>query len=189
MVLPKSAALARARLIDTESAIPPCQSNVSRQTGELTDECKRCYSPLGSTGKPRGCQLSNRYFIQVSDWYRGAGRRRGAAAGGEINLTPLPMFHMNALGCGAVGMMCVAAALSCRSTVSTRTAGGRAWPTAAQPSSHCLGVILAILLQLPVSEAERRHSVRLRLRAGRRCAPSRDLRGALSHPRSWTPGR
>ena len=164
MALPKSAALGRARLIDSESPIPPCQSRVSRQRGELNDECALLFTS-GSTGKPKGCQLSNRYFMQVSDWYHGQGGVAALRQEGEINLTPLPMFHMNALGCSAVGMMVCGGAV----VPLDRFSANRWWPSVADSGAtviHCLGVIPAILLQLAVSEAERQHSVRFAFAPG-----------------------
>ena len=48
--------------------------------------------------------LSNDYFLRIAQWYVAQG---GEAAMGENEtvLTPLPMFHMNALGCTVVGMI------------------------------------------------------------------------------------
>ena len=48
--------------------------------------------------------LSNDYFLRIAQWYVTQG---GEAAMGENEtvLTPLPMFHMNALGCTVVGML------------------------------------------------------------------------------------
>src|SRR3954454_12567314 len=60
----KGAALGRARLIDTDSRIPPCQTEVAAQNAEFNDECALLFTS-GSTGKPKGCMLSNRYFLQV----------------------------------------------------------------------------------------------------------------------------
>jgi acyl-CoA synthetase (AMP-forming)/AMP-acid ligase II len=162
--LAKGAALGRARLIDTESRIPPCQTDVLTQDAELNGECALLFTS-GSTGKPKGCLLSNRYFLQVADWYLGQGGVAALRPGREINLTPLPMFHMNALGCSAVGMMLIGGAV----VPLDRFHASRWWPSVADSGAtvvHCLGVIPAILLQLPASEAERRHAVRFAFAPG-----------------------
>jgi acyl-CoA synthetase (AMP-forming)/AMP-acid ligase II len=161
--LAHSAALGRARLIDTDARIPSCQTDITAQDAALNDECALLFTS-GSTGKPKGCMLSNRYFLQVADWYLGQG---GVAAlrGREINLTPLPMFHMNALGCSAVGMMLIGGAV----VPLDRFHASRWWPSVADSGAtvvHCLGVIPAILLQLPASEADRRHAVRFAFAPG-----------------------
>src|SRR5262249_7748527 len=85
--------------------------------------------------------------------------------GQEINLTPLPMFHMNALGCSTVAMMVIGSAV----VPLDRFHASRWWESVADSGAtivHCLGVIPAILLQLPESEAERRHAVRFAFAPG-----------------------
>ncbi len=91
------------------------------------------------------------------------------AAANDTNLTPLPMFHMNALGCSAVGMMLLGSAV----VPLDRFHASRWWASVADSGAtiiHCLGVIPAILLQLPASPDERRHKVRFAF------APGVDLR-------------
>jgi acyl-CoA synthetase (AMP-forming)/AMP-acid ligase II len=162
--LAKGAALGRARLIDTECRIPPCQTDIVAQAAELSGECALLFTS-GSTGKPKGCMLSNHYFLQVADWYLGQGGVAALRPGCEVNLTPLPMFHMNALGCSAVGMMLIGGAI----VPLDRFHASRWWPSVADSGAtvvHCLGVIPAILLQLPANEAERRHAVRFAFAPG-----------------------
>jgi acyl-CoA synthetase (AMP-forming)/AMP-acid ligase II len=162
--LTKDVALGRVRVIDTGSRIPQCQTNVIAQDAERNDECALLFTS-GSTGKPKGCMLSNGYFLQVADWYLGQGGVAELQAGGEINLTPLPMFHMNALGCSAVGMMMLGGAV----VPLDRFHANRWWQCVADSGAtvvHCLGVIPAILLQLPVTEVERQHRVRFAFAPG-----------------------
>ena len=162
--LTKGAALGRARLIDTDSRIPQCQTDVVAQDAEINGECALLFTS-GSTGKPKGCMLSNRYFLQVAEWYRSQGGVAELHQDHEINLTPLPMFHMNALGCSAVGMMVLGGAV----VPLDRFHANRWWQCVADSGAtivHCLGVIPAILLQLPVTEVERQHRVRFAFAPG-----------------------
>src|SRR6185437_4070899 len=97
-------------------------------------------------------------------WYLGQG---GAATIGAdpVNLTPLPMFHMNALACSAVAMMMAGGGLVPLDRFHARSW----WQSVAESGAsiiHCLGVIPAILLQLPPDEAERRHRVRFAFAPG-----------------------
>ena len=164
MQVTKGAALGRARLIDTDSRIPPCQTDVVAQDAEFNGECALLFTS-GSTGKPKGCMLSNRYFLQVADWYLAQGGVAELQPDREINLTPLPMFHMNALGCSAVGMMVLGGAV----VPLDRFHANRWWQCVADSGAtvvHCLGVIPAILLQLPVTEVERQHRVRFAFAPG-----------------------
>ncbi|HMK81941.1 MAG TPA: AMP-binding protein [Xanthobacteraceae bacterium] len=168
MPLARAAALGRARLIDDQSAIPACQTQVVAQDAIASGECALLFTS-GSTGKPKGCMLSNRYFMLMADWYLAQGGVATLREGREINLTPLPMFHINALGCSAVATMMIGGAV----VPLDRFHASRWWQSVADSGAtivHCLGVIPAVLLQLPVSEAERRHCVRFAF------APAVDVR-------------
>lgn len=161
--LVKGTDFARFRPVELGAAIPDCRKTVTAQSGDRDAECALLFTS-GSTGKPKGCILSNRYFLQVAQWYHGQG---GIAAveEGDINLTPLPMFHMNALGCSAVGMMAAGGAV----VPLDRFHASRWWASVAESGAtiiHCLGVIPAILLQLPPSPDDRRHKVRFAFAPG-----------------------
>lgn len=154
----------RFRPVAVDDPLPVCRKAIMAQSGGLEDECALLFTS-GSTGKPKGCQLSNRYFLQVADWYLDQGGITAMRSEGEINLTPLPMFHMNALGCSAVGMMALGGAVVPLDRFHAR----RWWATVADSGAtivHCLGVIPAILLQLPENEDERRHKVRFAFAPG-----------------------
>ncbi|HEV2575050.1 MAG TPA: AMP-binding protein [Beijerinckiaceae bacterium] len=168
MALARQADLGTTRLIEPGATIPACQSTVSGQNDASGNECALLFTS-GSTALPKGCVLSNRYFIGVADWYVNQGGTAAVRSEGEINLTPLPMFHMNALGASAVGMMAIGGAV----VPLDRFSATRWWACVADSEAtivHCLGVIPAILLQLPVSEAERRHKARFAF------APAVDVR-------------
>lgn len=157
--------LAQARLIEAGDAIPAAQADI-RDVAEPVedDECALLFTS-GSTGRPKGCILSNRYFMQLSEWYVTQGGIASLTPGEEVVLTPLPMFHMNALGCSAVGMMRIGGAVVPLDRFSAR----RWWASVADSGAtvvHCLGVIPAILLELPVSPDERRHQVKFALAPG-----------------------
>lgn len=161
--LAKDPEFARFRPLTVGSTLPACRKAVSDQAGDRDTECALLFTS-GSTGKPKGCILSNRYFLQVAQWYHGQG---GIAAvqEGDVNLTPLPMFHMNALGCSAVGMMATGGAV----VPLDRFHASRWWASVAESGAtiiHCLGVIPAILLQLPPGPDDRRHQVRFAFAPG-----------------------
>ncbi|MGV6876170.1 AMP-binding protein [Pseudochelatococcus sp. B33] len=157
--------LTQARLIEAGDAVPPAQVDTPDDGEPLDDdECALLFTS-GSTGKPKGCILSNRYFIQLSEWYVTQGGIASLTPGEEVVLTPLPMFHMNALGCSAVGMMRIGGAVVPLDRFSAR----RWWASVADSGAtvvHCLGVIPAILLELSVSPDERRHRVKFALAPG-----------------------
>lgn len=139
---------------------PPPLAALRRAPGEGSpdDEAALLFTS-GSTGKPKACILSNHYFINVAQWYISMPGVATMRRDSEVSLTPLPFFHMNALGCTAVGMMLIGGAI----VPLDRFHASRWWATVADSGAtivHSLGVIPAILLQLPVSPDERRHRAR-----------------------------
>lgn len=151
-------------VIAANDAIPASSSQREARLGGPDAECALLFTS-GSTGKPKGCILSNTYFVTVAEWYTTQGGIAEMGEGTEVALTPLPMFHMNALGCTAVGMIMKGGAI-----VPLDRFHSSSWWTSIADSGatiiHCLGVIPAILLQLPVSEAERAHRVKFALGPG-----------------------
>lgn len=137
------------------TAIPPARRNGKPRDGTAEDEAALLFTS-GSTGKPKACILSNLYFMILADWYL---TLPGVALGQDdvpVALTPLPFHHMNALGCTAAGMMRTGGTI----VPLDRFHPKRWWQTIAESGAtlvHGLGVIPAILLQLPESPAERRH--------------------------------
>lgn len=103
----------------------------------------------GTTGHPKGCILSNQYFLSMGRWYTGLGGG-GTLSPDDRLLTPLPPHHMNAL---CVSFM---AALLCGGCVVQldRFHPSSWWRTVREEGAtviHYLGVMPAILLTLPPS--------------------------------------
>ncbi|MRX51744.1 AMP-binding protein [Paracoccus sp. S-4012] len=145
--------------------IPPARARRAPAETRSHDDESALLFTSGSTGKPKGCSLSNLYFANVADWYTSMGGEAAMERDREIALTPLPFFHMNALGCNGVGMMTIGGAIVPLDRFSAR----RWWDAVADSGAtvvHNLGVIPAILLQLPVSEAEKRHKARFNFSPG-----------------------
>jgi len=59
----------------------------------------------GTTGNPKGCILSNEYFLGVADWYLSQGGYCKLEEGCERLITPLPLYHSNALAWSFVSMV------------------------------------------------------------------------------------
>jgi acyl-CoA synthetase (AMP-forming)/AMP-acid ligase II len=75
----------------------------------LDTECGLLYTS-GTTGRPKGCVLSNFYYLNAGAWYRGLGGRLAIEPGRERFLNPLPLFHMN---CQAVTATCAILTRNC----------------------------------------------------------------------------
>lgn len=67
-------------------------------------ECALLYTS-GTTGRPKGCVLSNTYFLNNGRWYATVGGLVRIRPGVERMLTPLPLFHMNAMATSTMAMM------------------------------------------------------------------------------------
>jgi acyl-CoA synthetase (AMP-forming)/AMP-acid ligase II len=152
-----------ARIIAPDDRPPASRADVSRQIAALDDPCALLFTS-GTTAKPKCCVLSNDYFLRVAEWYVSQG---GEAAIGDAEtvLTPLPMFHMNALGCTVAGMI-----LRGGTVVPLDRFHARRWWRSVRDSGatviHYLGVMPAILLQLDREDAEATHRVRFGFGAG-----------------------
>jgi acyl-CoA synthetase (AMP-forming)/AMP-acid ligase II len=151
-------------VVGVDEEIPQSPIALEARADGPDAECALLFTS-GSTGKPKGCILSNIYFIRLAEWYTTQGGVAEMADGGEIALTPLPMFHMNALGCTAVGMIMKGGAI-----VPLDRFHAKSWWASIADSGatiiHCLGVIPAILLQMPPVATERTHRVKFALGPG-----------------------
>jgi len=137
---------------------PPARTPCKPGDGQPSDEAALLFTS-GSTGKPKACVLSNAYFLHLADWYVSMDGVGAMRPDGEVALTPLPFFHMNALGCTALGMIRIGGAI----VPLDRFHPDRWWATIADSGAtvvHALGVIPAIVLQRPPSPDDRRHRAR-----------------------------
>src|SRR6266436_3530115 len=127
-------------------------------------ECSLLYTS-GTTGRPKGCVLTNFYYLNAGAWYRDLGGRLAIEHGRERFMNPLPLFHMNSQ---AVTATCAILTSNCL-VLPERFSPRRWWPEVAAARAtivHYLGVMPPLLLnQEPVPE-ERRHAVKFGLGAG-----------------------
>ncbi len=119
----------------------------------------------GTTGTPKGCVLSNLYFIAAGHWYANAGGYCTLNLEGEGLITPLPTFHMNAMAYSLMAMITVGGCLTALDRFHPKT-----WWKSVRESRatglHYLGVMPAILMSAPPSSADRDHCVRFGFGAG-----------------------
>jgi acyl-CoA synthetase (AMP-forming)/AMP-acid ligase II len=121
-------------------------------------ECALLYTS-GTTGKPKGCLLSNFYFLNVGQRYVDEGGLCALRFGEERLITPLPLFHMNALAVSTTAMILSAGCVVQLDRFHPRTW----WRDVAESRAtivHYLGVMPAILNSLEPSEHDRAHRVR-----------------------------
>ena len=152
-------------VVTPEDALPVTADPVPTGTvlGPAT-ECALLYTS-GTTGKPKGCILSNEYFLHCGDWYAGAGGLIDLQPDGERMLTPLPLFHMNALAVSVMAMMTVGGCLCLLDRFHPRS-----WWDSVRLSRatvvHYLGVMPSILMGAEPSPQDQDHDVRFGFGAG-----------------------
>jgi acyl-CoA synthetase (AMP-forming)/AMP-acid ligase II len=135
-------------------AVPPAPSAVADASGE----CALIYTS-GTTGRPKGCLLSNAYFMAWGDWYTAQPAPIALRPGQERLITPLPCFHVNAMGNSFMGMLASGGA----QIIVDRFHPREWWTTAVETGATCfhyLGVMPAMLMGLPETPQERAHGLR-----------------------------
>ncbi|MCS3897470.1 acyl-CoA synthetase (AMP-forming)/AMP-acid ligase II [Bradyrhizobium japonicum USDA 38] len=132
--------------------------------GTEASECALLYTS-GTTGQPKGCVLTNTYFLHSANWYRDVGGLIDLKPDCERMITPLPLFHMNAMAVSLMAMLSVGGSLTMLDRFHPRT-----WWASVRDSRatclHYLGVMPSMLMSAPPSEQERAHTVRFGFGAG-----------------------
>lgn len=130
----------------------------------LTTECALLYTS-GTTGRPKGCRLSNDYFLRAGRWYAQLDGVCSVRPHAERVITPLPLNHVNAM---AFSTMVVWTAGGCLVQLD-RFHPGSWWDSVRDSGAtilHYLGVMPAMLLSVPASPKDRGHRVRWAFGAG-----------------------
>ena len=120
-------------------------------------ECALLYTS-GTTGRPKGCILSNLYYLNNGHWYGTVGGLVKIRPGQERMLTPLPLFHMNAMATSTMAMMMSGGCL----TVLDRFHPKTWWDSVRAARAtivHYLGVMPPMLMSAPPADADRTHHV------------------------------
>lgn len=149
---------------DTSMPDDPAPAAIHELTDPAGTEAALIYTS-GTTGRPKGCILSNRFFLNWAWWYAAQPAPIALRQGCERLMNPLPAFHVNAMGHSFMGMLGSGGA----QIIIDRFHPRDWWQTARETGAtifHYLGVIPAILLQLPPSDGDRDHVLRFGLGGG-----------------------
>jgi len=144
--------------------IPAPETFAARQTGDCADEAAVLYTS-GTTGKPKGCILTNQYVLEAGHAYANWGGMLSFQFGQERLLNPLPLFHMNNLVVSTTAMIEIA---GCNVMIERFSPTGW-WQDCRQSNAsaiHYLGVMPAMLLNQSVEESEIVPSIRIGVGAG-----------------------
>jgi acyl-CoA synthetase (AMP-forming)/AMP-acid ligase II len=143
---------------------PPSPAAPDTSAPDASTEAALLYTS-GTTGLPKGCRLTNDYFIGFADWYASEGGYISLRPGAERLLQPLPTFHINGMAHSFMGMLGSGGCLVRLDRFHPRLWWHDARETAAT-CFHYLGVMPAMLLGLPPSPDDRAHALRFGLGGG-----------------------
>jgi acyl-CoA synthetase (AMP-forming)/AMP-acid ligase II len=150
--------------IDNDLPAAPFAPPLTGQAVGVRTECALLYTS-GTTGRPKGCILPNRYFLRVGQWYSGIGGLAELHRGSERMLTPLPLVHMNAMAYSTMAMAMTGGCL-----IALDRFHPKSWWDSVRHSQatvvHYLGVMPALLMQAAPGADDRRHQVRFGFGAG-----------------------
>jgi acyl-CoA synthetase (AMP-forming)/AMP-acid ligase II len=143
---------------------PPPPSAPGPAAPDASTEAALLYTS-GTTGLPKGCRLTNEYFIGFADWYAAEGGYVSLRPGAERLLQPLPTCHINGMAHSFMGMLGSGGCLVRLDRFHPHHWWAEARETAAT-CFHYLGVMPAMLLGLPASRDDRAHALRFGLGGG-----------------------
>jgi len=165
----RAAALAAQRTLPVmaDGEVPPAApfaAPLQDQAVGVASESALLYTS-GTTGRPKGCILPNRYFLHAGAWYAGIGGLAQLREGEERMLTPLPLVHMNAMAYSAMAMVLTGGCL-----IPLDRFHPSSWWASVRDSRatvvHYLGVMPAMLMKAPPRADDAAHAVRFGFGAG-----------------------
>jgi acyl-CoA synthetase (AMP-forming)/AMP-acid ligase II len=119
----------------------------------------------GTTGRPKGCVLPNRYFLKAGRWYADIGGLAQLRRGEERMLTPLPLVHMNAMAYSTMAMVMTGGCLILLDRFHP-TSWWDSVRAARATVVHYLGVMPAMLMKAAPRPDDADHEVRFGFGAG-----------------------
>lgn len=154
------------QVIGPDDAPPaaPFAAPLTRAAIGERSECALLYTS-GTTGRPKGCILPNRYFLHAGAWYAGIGGLAQLRVGEERMLTPLPLVHMNAMAYSTMAMLLTGGCL-----IPLDRFHPTSWWSSVRESRatvvHYLGVMPAMLMKAQAAVQDSEHGVRFGFGAG-----------------------
>ena len=144
--------------------LPAPRSAAGAGSPDGTTEAALLYTS-GTTGRPKGCVLTNEYFHNFGLCYVKLGGRLTMQEGVERMYNPLPLHHANCLSVSTPALLITGGCLIFPDRFHASTWWKDLVATRAT-AAQFQGIIPNILLKLPETPEERAHQVRFSLCAG-----------------------
>ena len=145
-------------------SLPSARSAPRSGTPSFDTEAALLYTS-GTTGRPKGCILTNEYFHSFGACYLSLGGRLDFREGQERLYNPLPLHHANCLSVSSSALLLCGGCLIFPDRFHASTWWKDLVATGAT-AAQFQGIIPNILLKLPPCPEEREHKVRFSLCAG-----------------------
>lgn len=151
-------------VMEPHGSLPHAQTDMCIAARGGDPEAALLYTS-GTTGQPKGCILTNEYFIEAGRWYSAATGICAITTDHERMITPLPIFHMNAMAFSFMAMVAVGGCL----TALDRFHPSTWWDSVRRSKSTCLhylGVMPSMLMGAEPSAQDINHTIRFGFGAG-----------------------
>jgi acyl-CoA synthetase (AMP-forming)/AMP-acid ligase II len=143
----------------------------------------------GTTGRPKGCLVTNDYWLSAGEWFftlSRSGGRFSIEPGRDRLFNPMPVFHVHA---GVVALMPILLSQGC--VIRPEHFSAKRWwrevSTSRATIVHYIGAVPQALVALDRSPDERAHAVRFGFGAGMEPAIHREFeeRFGIPHLEVW----
>ena len=149
---------------DRSQTLPSPPSAAGNAVLDGTTEAVLLYTS-GTTGRPKGCVMTNEYFHTFGSWLLTRGDRLAMEMGTERLYNPLPLHHANCLSISLPAMLLSGGCL----VFPDRFHASSFWDDIVSCRITAIqfqGVIPNILMKLPERAREREHEIKFALCAG-----------------------
>lgn len=147
-----------------QEALPRAKSAPNTGSIDRMTEAALLYTS-GTTGRPKACVLTNDYFLYWGERYTSEGGHISLRPGEDRLLQPLPTFHINAIANAFMAMATIGTCLIQLDRFHPRSW----WDDAVETGATCfhyLGVMPAMLMNLPAGPNDKAHGMRYGMGGG-----------------------